>query len=250
MAVAATGFFDGVHMGHRKVLGQLCNLARSRGEESIVVSFWPHPRCVLQQDAAKLRLLTTLEEKKRLCREFGVDRFEVLTFSHEFSMLTAREFLMQHLVPMGVTTLILGYDHRLGHDVVDDPARMFEIVRECGIEPVRVEEFTSAQSVSFSVSSTTIRRMLSEGDVRAAASLLGYAYGIDCSIADRQVLEVQDAMKLIPAVGDYLVRLSLASGDTPAVCRIRYDGTIKVVTSGMELQPSSGTARVQFLERC
>ena len=72
MAVAATGFFDGVHLGHREVLGRMCAIARSRGEESLVVSFWPHPRSVLQQDADKLRLLTTLDEKRALCRDCGV----------------------------------------------------------------------------------------------------------------------------------------------------------------------------------
>ena len=89
MAVAATGFFDGVHLGHREVLARLCAVARERGEESLVVSFWPHPRSVLQQDADKLRLLTSLDEKRALCRACGVDRFEVLPFTRAFSGLTA-----------------------------------------------------------------------------------------------------------------------------------------------------------------
>ena len=74
MAVAATGFFDGVHLGHRQVIDQLCAVARERGEESVIVTFWPHPRSVLQQDADRLRLLTTLQEKKERCLACGVSR--------------------------------------------------------------------------------------------------------------------------------------------------------------------------------
>ena len=125
MAVAATGFFDGVHLGHRKVIEKMCAVARERGEESMVVTFWPHPRSVLQQDADRLRLLTSLQEKRRICLGIGVDRFEVLPFSRSFSELSAGRFIREYLVEkLGVTTLILGYDHRLGHDSFDSTEQM------------------------------------------------------------------------------------------------------------------------------
>ena len=91
MAVIATGFFDGVHIGHRLVLQTLVETARARGEESIVLTFWPHPRIVLQDDALRLRLLNTSEEKAALLKSIGVDRVEILPFTKEFSRMGAEE---------------------------------------------------------------------------------------------------------------------------------------------------------------
>ncbi len=88
--VIATGFFDGVHIGHRFVIERLVSEARERGDQSMVVTFWPHPRNVLQDDARNLRLLTSLEEKKALLKGLGVDHVEVLPFTKEFSRLTTR----------------------------------------------------------------------------------------------------------------------------------------------------------------
>ena len=139
MAVAATGFFDGVHLGHKSVIDRLCAVARQRGEESLLVTFWPHPRSVLQQDADRLRLLTTLQEKRLRCLSYGVDRFEVLPFSREFSRQSAEAFIREYLVDrFGVTALILGYDHRLGHDRFESPEQMMDVVERCGVHPVRV----------------------------------------------------------------------------------------------------------------
>ena len=95
MSVAATGFFDGVHPGHRKVIGEMARLAREMGENGIVVTFWPHPRSVLQQDADRLRLLNSLDEKRALCFAAGADSFEVMPFTKAFSRMTAAEFLRE-----------------------------------------------------------------------------------------------------------------------------------------------------------
>ena len=115
--IATTGFFDGVHLGHRLVIERLVSLARERGDESLVVTFWPHPRAVLQDGARELRLLNTLEEKKELLRNLGVDRVEVLDFTRSFAALTAEQYLREILRDrFGVTTLLMGYDNRLGSD--------------------------------------------------------------------------------------------------------------------------------------
>ena len=165
MAVAATGFFDGVHLGHRQVIDQLCAVARERGEESVIVTFWPHPRSVLQQDADRLRLLTTLQEKKERCLACGVDRFEVLPFTREFSRLSAETFIRDYLVArFGVTALILGYDHRLGHDNFDTPEQMAEVVAHCGVTPIRVPAVAIGAGA---VSSTQIRDALTAGEAFA-----------------------------------------------------------------------------------
>ena len=98
MVVAATGFFDGVHLGHRKVLRSLCETASREGKKSCVISFWPHPRSVLQQQAYDLRLLNSLDEKKSLIKAIGVDDFIAIHFTKEFSRLTTKEFLLEDLI--------------------------------------------------------------------------------------------------------------------------------------------------------
>ena len=116
MAVVTTGFFDGVHLGHRHVLETVVSAARERGVEAIVVTFWPHPRTVLQQDAREFRLLTSLEEKKALLLAAGVDRVEVLPFTREFAALKAEEYLQLLQDRFGATLIVMGYDNRIGSD--------------------------------------------------------------------------------------------------------------------------------------
>ena len=235
MAVAATGFFDGVHLGHREVLGRMCAIARERGEESLVVTFWPHPRSVLQQDADKLRLLTTLEEKRALCRDCGVDRFEILPFTRDFSRLSAECFVRDYLVGRyGVTTLIVGYDHRLGHDSFDSVEQMMETIRRCGVEPVRVE---AVSETGRTVSSTAIRGRLTEGDVESAAQLLGYRYGLrGVVVAGNRIgrtigfptanMQLYEPLKLVPANGVYAVDVEVLGEHYGGICNIGLRPTV------------------------
>ena len=235
MAVAATGFFDGVHLGHREVLGRMCAIARSRGEESLVVSFWPHPRSVLQQDADKLRLLTTLDEKRALCRDCGVERFEVLPFTREFSRLSAERFVREYLMErFGVTTLIVGYDHRLGHDRFDSAEQMMETIRRCGVEPVRVE---AVSETGRTVSSTAIRGTLTEGDVEGAAQMLGYRYGLrGVVVAGNRIgrtigfptanMQLYEPLKLVPANGVYAVEAEVLGERYHGICNIGMRPTV------------------------
>ncbi len=117
MAVVATGFFDGVHLGHRLVIDTLLRAAHERGEQSVVVTFWPHPRTVLQKDARELRLLNSLQEKRAILSALGVDRVEVVDFSREFRMLTAEQYLREWVIGrLGGTAIVLGYDNRMGSD--------------------------------------------------------------------------------------------------------------------------------------
>jgi riboflavin kinase/FMN adenylyltransferase len=237
MAVAATGFFDGVHLGHREVLGRMCAIARSRGEESLVVTFWPHPRSVLQQDADKLRLLTTLEEKRALCHDCGVDRFEILRFSREFSQLSAERFIREYLVErFGVTTLVVGYDHRLGHDSFESVEQMMETIRRCGVEPVRVDAVGDAGEAG-TVSSTVIRRTLMQGDVKGAERMLGYRYGLrGVVVAGNRIgrtigfptanMQLYEPLKLVPANGVYDVDVEVLGEHYRGVCNIGLRPTV------------------------
>ena len=235
MAVAATGFFDGVHLGHRQVIDQLCAIARQRGEESLIVTFWPHPRSVLQQDADRLRLLTSLQEKRERCHACGVDRFEVLPFTRAFSTLSAEQFVRDYLVAQfGVTTLILGYDHRLGHDRFEHPQQMMDMVVRCGVEPVRVEAFSAG---SGAVSSTQIRLALQDGDVTAAERMLGYRYGLfGVVVAGNKLgrtlgfptanLSLYEPLKLVPGNGVYAVWVDVLGRRYKGVCNIGTRPTV------------------------
>ena len=138
MAVVATGFFDGVHLGHRQVIQALVSCARERGEEAIAVTFAQHPRTVLQQDAYALRLLNSPLEKEALLRSLGVDRVEALPFDRAFARLTAAEYLREVLVGrFGATALVLGYDNRLGSDRLT-PDRIKPLAESLGLEVIIV----------------------------------------------------------------------------------------------------------------
>ncbi len=236
MAVAATGFFDGVHLGHKQVIDQLCAVARERGEESLLVTFWPHPRSVLQQDADRLRLLSTLQEKRARCLSYGVDRFEVLPFDLAFSELSAETFIREYLVErLGVTALVLGYDHRLGHDAFASTAEMMATVARCGVTPVRVEAFSRGLDVV--ISSTQIRRALFAGDVVLAERMLGYCYGLHGVVVSgnrigRTIgfptanMQLYEPLKLVPADGVYAVRVHVLGRTWQGVCNIGLRPTV------------------------
>ena len=117
--VIATGFFDGVHLGHRFVIDRLVRAARDRGDESMVVTFWPHPRNVLQDDARNLRLLTSLQEKTGILKGLGVDHVEVLPFTRAFSRLTTEEYFKEYVIGrFGGKAVLIGYDNRVGSDLL------------------------------------------------------------------------------------------------------------------------------------
>ena len=169
--VVATGFFDGVHIGHRHVIKQLVEAAAARGDESMVITFWPHPRNVLQKEARSLRLLTTLQEKKEILSDLGVNHVEVLPFTKDFSSMTTEEYLTMIKEKYGAKTILLGYDNRMGCDAegADQVAR---IAMSLGLEVLR-EDMVPSQK-GYAISSTKIRQRLEEGAVEEASAMLGY----------------------------------------------------------------------------
>lgn len=235
MVVAATGFFDGLHLGHRAVLGQLCDLAKKLGGESAVVTFWPHPRTVLQQDAGSLRLLTTLEEKRQLLKEMGVDHCFVVPFTPEFSHLTSAEFMQQYLQEQfGVKVLLLGYDHRLGSDANQTPQILAEKAKALGLEPIIVER-TDAQGDG--VSSTRIRNLLLAGDLSMANNLLGRPYQLKgVVVAGNRIgrtlgfptanMQLYEPLKLVPANGVYCVEAIFRGKTYAGLCNIGSRPTV------------------------
>ena len=220
MAVVATGFFDGVHLGHRQVIQTLVSSARARGEEAIVVTFAQHPRAVLQQDARTLRLLNSPQEKEALLRCLGVDRVETLPFDRAFARLTAEEYLRTILRDrLGATLLVLGYDNRLGSDRLQ-PEAIRPLAESLGLEILVVPPTAAAAPSAEVVSSTKIRRALEEGKVEAAEAMLGYAYELrGVVVSGKQLgrklgyptanLRLYDPMKLIPGRGVYLTEVEV-----------------------------------------
>ena len=172
MAVIATGFFDGVHPGHRLVIDTLLSEARARGEQSVVVTFWPHPRAVLQSGADELRYLTSRAEKDAILRGMGVDAVETVPFTREFAGLSAGEYLQMLKSRFGCTCLVLGYDTRFGYEQAG-PEQIAELAARIGLDAVTVPPVYVGH---VPVSSSRIREALEAGDVAQAARLLGRPY--------------------------------------------------------------------------
>lgn len=216
MVVAATGFFDGVHRGHRAVLEKISSLAKEQGETSAVITLWPHPRTVLQQDAAKFRLLNSLEEKIALIKSFGIDEVFTLKFDKEFASQSTEEYFREYLIKrLKVKTLVIGYDHRVGSDINQTQEEMMAIARELGINPVRVDEYTENES-GLVISSTKIREMLLAGDMATANNLLGYRYGVEGVVVEGMKIgraigfptanmRLYEPLKVLPSDGVYAV---------------------------------------------
>ena len=238
MVVAATGFFDGVHAGHRAVLQVLKDTAREEGEESAVVTFWPHPRNVLQQDASTFRLLNTLEEKKELIYRFGIDNVYVVPFTKDFSQLSTTEFMKEYLVDrFHADTLIIGYDHRLGRSSTASREELAALAATVGLKTRIVEEVHCGDR---KVSSTQIRNALAAGEVREAAEMLGYRYSLlGVVVAGNRLgrtmgfptanMELYEPLKIVPANGVYAVEAEVLGQRHGGICNI---GTRPTVGAG------------------
>ena len=173
--VATIGTFDGVHLGHRVVIDHLNTLAKARNTESLIITFQPHPRIVLNKDVGNLRFINNASEKAKLLAEAGVEHLLILPFTYEFSKITARTFIQEYLIDkLGIRAMIVGYDHHFGRMNGDDEDVTL-LVKEYGIDVERIPE----QDVhNISVSSTKIRDAIKEGDIGLANSFLSYRYGL------------------------------------------------------------------------
>lgn len=242
--VVATGFFDGVHLGHRFLIERLIGEARWRRTQSLIVTFWPHPRNVLQNDARDFRLLTSLQEKKDLLYDLGVDRVEVLDFTRAFSSMTMREYIRQVLIGrFGAKCLVLGYDNRMGCDC-HNSNELADIAREEGMDVVRVGAVKSGRlerrdEHTGVISSTRIRNALAEGRVEDAASMLGRPYTLHgVVVAGNRLgrtigfptanMQLYEPLKAIPAPGVYAVGVNVPFGASNflGMCNIGYRPTV------------------------
>ena len=252
MAVVTTGFFDGVHLGHRHVLETVVSSARERGEEAIVVTFWPHPRTVLQQDARDFRILTSLEEKKMLLEANGIDRVEVLPFTKEFAAMKAEEYLHFLRKTFGTTLVVMGYDNRIGSDRktaseiigASYPLAPQEIIFCDGAQKTNFLQSSSSPSQTVAISSTQIRKALEEGMIEQANEMLGYEYGLyGVVVAGNRLgrtigfptanMQLYEPLKLVPMNGVYAVEVEVLGQKYKGMCNIgvrpTVDGKVRTI---------------------
>ena len=173
-AVVTSGTFDGVHVGHQKILGRLKELARETGGETVVVTYWPHPRMVLYPDDPAIQLLTTFDEKLALLEALGIDHLVQIPFTKEFSQLSSDAFVRQVLVDkISTRQLVIGYDHHFGRNREGGFDYLKEHAAEYGFT---VEEIPRQDVDQVGVSSTKIRNALEAGQVHTAREYLGRPY--------------------------------------------------------------------------
>lgn len=213
-AVVTSGTFDGVHLGHQKILARLREIARQNKGETVVITFWPHPRMVLYPEDESLKLLNTFEEKAALLKEQGIDHLLRIPFTKEFSQLTSEQFIRQVLVDtIGTRKLVIGYDHHFGRNREGSFEQLKENGPRYGFE---VEEIPRQEVDHIAVSSTKIRKALEEGDVETANLLLGRPYSITGRVIAGNKLgrtlgfptaniEIDSRYKLVPMDGIYAV---------------------------------------------
>lgn len=215
--MATIGFFDGVHLGHRFLIDEVKAAAAQRGLPSAVITFPTHPRSVLQQ-AYQPRLLNSFADKLRLLATTGVDYCIVLDFTEALSQLSAEAFLRILATQWRVKGLVIGYDHRFGHDRRDGFEQYVEYGQRWGIEILKAAAFDAGHTA---VSSSEIRRLVQEGKVERAAQLLTYAYHISGQIVSGYKvgrtlgfptanIQPDDPMQLLPGIGVYAVWVEVA----------------------------------------
>ena len=211
--IATIGFFDGVHLGHCHLINMLKKVARERSVQSCVITFDRHPRQVVQPEWCP-DMLTTLDEKTQLLKATGIDRCEVLHFDREMASQSARDFMLHTLKErLGVSILVTGYDNRFGHNRSEGFEDYVRYGKEIGIEVIKGEELTVG---STNVSSSSIRRMLKEGNIEDATRCLGHEYQLTGTVGAGEHIgrtigfptaniRPNDSSKLIPANGVYAV---------------------------------------------
>lgn len=234
-SVVTVGSFDGLHRGHLKILETVKNTASQNNAVSFVVTFDPHPRSVLSQDS-EINILTSLQEKKFILEEYGIDCLMVIHFTREFSQLTSDEFIKQFVIgKMNALHMVIGHDHKFGRDRLGDENKLNEIGANNGFGVTAV----SAESINNeTISSSKIRKALVEGDLAKANLFLGRDYSI-CGIIVKGAqrgrtlgfptanVQVDDQMKVIPKNGVYVVRCLLGNEIFHGVMNIGYRPTFE-----------------------
>lgn len=262
--VVTTGTFDGVHIGHQKLIKSLRQIAGKIEGETVLVTFYPHPRMVLFPDDNELKLLNTQEEKIELLEKFGIDHLIVIPFTKKFSRLTSLEFVRDIIAnKIGTKKLVIGYNHHFGRNREGS----FKHLKEFGpVYGFDVKEIPAIDLDKIEISSTKIRESLQKGDIATANSYLGYEYSLRGKVIKGKQLgrelgyptaniEVADKYKLIPADGVYAVKVFHETTQYKGMMSIGFnptvDGkkrTIEVNIFDFDKDVYSQEIRVNFVE--
>jgi len=211
--IVTLGTFDGVHLGHTVILDRICNIAKQENLESVVLTFFPHPRLIVSNDS-EIKLLNTMAEKAKLLEQKGIQNFIIHPFDKLFSELSPSEFVKQILIKqLNIQKIIIGYDHKFGKNRAADFNDLIAFGNEFGFD---VEEIPAKQVDEVSVSSTKIRNSLLEGNISLANDYLGYSYMLSGIVVKGNQLgrtigfptaniQISENYKLIPKNGVYMV---------------------------------------------
>ena len=232
--IVTIGTFDGIHVGHKKILKNLITTARKEGKKSVLLTFFPHPRMVLQKDKTIL-LLNTLDEKSMLLEKMGLDYLIIHPFNKEFSRLNALDFVRDVLVnKLNTSRLIIGYDHHFGKN---REGNIHQLKEYSLLYDFKIEENPAQDIDDVSVSSTKIRSALKEGNLKTANNYLGYYYMISGAVVRGKKLggtigfptaniEIKEPYKLIPSTGVYVIRTQINNVLYNGIMNIGFNPTV------------------------
>jgi len=233
-SILTIGTFDGVHIGHQKIIEHLNKNKTDTKDKSVILTFFPHPRMVLNA-TNELKMLNTIEEKAQLLEKYGLDHLVIQPFTEEFSQLSALDFVRDILVnQLQIKKLVIGYDHHFGNNREGN----FELLLEYkNVYDFELEKITAQEIQNVSVSSTKIRNSLESGNVEKANAYLGYNYLLTGEIVvgkglGRKInfptvnLHIKEEYKLIPKTGVYIVKTTLKNKTVFGIMNIGYRPTI------------------------
>ena len=241
--IITLGTFDGVHIGHKKILEKVLQNTNGEQYESLVLTFFPHPRMVLQGDS-DIKLLNTINEKIDLLQGIGIENLVIHPFDEAFSRLTAEEFVKTILVDrLNIQKIIIGYDHRFGRNRTANIDDLINYGQQYGFE---VEQISVQEINEISVSSTKIRQALSEGDMTLANDYLGYDYFITGTVVQGKQLgrtinfptaniKIQENYKLIPQNGVYIVKSGIENKIVYGMMNIGFNPTVNGQNRSIEV---------------
>ena len=242
-SIVTIGTFDGVHIGHQKIINRVINLGKEKGLKSVVLTFFPHPRMVLQKDS-NLKLLNTIEEREAILTKLGLDQMVIKNFTKEFANLSARDFVKTVLVEaLHAKYIIIGYDHKFGKNRSADIHDLKTFGKEFGFE---VEEISAQDVEHVAVSSTKIRKALQEGDIETANAFLGNPFFLTGTVIKGKGLGKQIGFptanihiavdyKLIPKDGVYVVKGIVKGKTVSGMMNIGTNPTVDGVHHSLEV---------------
>jgi riboflavin kinase/FMN adenylyltransferase len=243
-AVVTIGTFDGVHIGHRKIIAGIKELAESTGGETVILTFFPHPRMILHPEDESIKLITTIAEKAALIKELGIDHLIITPFSRDFSNQSAESYIRDVLVnKIGTKKMVIGYDHRFGKD---RQGGLEDLQRLGPVYGFNVVEIPEQDINEVAISSTRVRAALLSGDIGLANTFLGYPFFITGTVIrgdqiGRTIgyptanIAIDEKYKLIPGDGIFAVKVNITGKPYKGMAYIGARPTINGITRNIEV---------------